>query len=203
MMEPALAAEVCEYLESQGHAALALQDAGEGVTDYLVTGDLPLNQPTRQWMSVTSATVHASPRLGNHAHPHTMRVGIVAAPEEVRRIKRELEQRFGGRIICQNLFVSAYDVEVLEVFDPAVNKWEGVLHVARRHGIQPDEIIAIGDDVNDLPMIENAGLGVAMGNARPEVLAAADVIIGANHEDGLADFLQSLVAQHVVEPATE
>jgi len=71
---------------------------------------------------------------------------------------------------------------VLEIFDPAVNKWEGVLHVARRHSIRPDEIVAIGDDLNDIPMLRSAGLGVAMGNARPEVQAAAKRVIGANHE---------------------
>ena len=51
----------------------------------------------------------------------------------------------------------AYGVDVLEVFDPAVNKWEGILHVARRHGILPEQIIAVGDDINDLTMLANAG----------------------------------------------
>jgi hydroxymethylpyrimidine pyrophosphatase-like HAD family hydrolase len=98
------------------------------------------------------------------------------------------------------LFVPAYDVEVLEVFDPAVNKWEGVKLVAERHGITQDQIIAIGDDVNDLPMIEQAGLGVAMGNARPEVLAVAKRVIGSNADEGLAEFLEELVETHAVEP---
>jgi len=65
----------------------------------------------------------------------------------------------------------AHTGQILEVFDPAVNKWEGILHVARHHGIDPKQIIAIGDDVNDLMMIRNAGLGVAMGNSHPQVLA--------------------------------
>ena len=60
--------------------------------------------------------------------------------------------RFGGRIYCHSLHVPAFAVEVLEVFDPAVNKWEGILHVARHHDIEPEQIIAIGDDVNDVPM---------------------------------------------------
>ncbi len=47
-------------------------------------------------------------------------------------------------------------------------------------------ICAIGDDVNDIPMIRNAGLGVAMGHARPEVLAAADLITGRHDQDGVA-----------------
>ena len=132
-----------------------------------------------------------------------MRVGIVAAREAVHHSMRSLSQACEGRIVQQSLYVPAYGVEVLEVFDPAVNKWEGVLHVARRHGIEPREIIAIGDDVNDLPMLQNAGLGVAMGNGRSEAKAVADLVIGTNADEGLAQFLEELVDRHRVEPLSE
>lgn len=199
MMEPRLASDVCAYLEGTGHAALALQDLGTAGVDYLISGRAPLNAATQAWMAVTRAKLHTVPSLADYPHEHTIRLGICAGPQEVGRVKQELESQFGGRIFCQNLMVPTYGVEVLEIFDPAVNKWEGVLHVARRHNIRPDEIVAIGDDLNDIPMIRSAGLGVAMGNARPEVQAAAKRVIGANHEEGLAAFLEELVDQHTVE----
>ena len=203
MMQPDLAAEVCAVLEAGGHAALALQDTGEAGIDYLVTDEIELNHATRQWMEVTSAKLRRVPRLGEYRHQHTIRVGIVAEPGEIARVKEELVGRFGGRVLCQSLVVPAYGVEVLEIFDPAVNKWEGVLHVARRHGVTPEQIIAIGDDVNDVPMVANAGLGVAMGNAKPEVLAVAKRVIGSNTDEGLAEFLMELVASHIVEPMSD
>ena len=203
MMQPQLARELSAHMEAAGHAVLALQDTEPAGFDYLVTGDVELNEPTRQWMSVTSAVVKRAGRLGEHAHEHTVRVGIVAPPEQVASVKISLERNFAGRIVVQSLYVPAYDVEVLEIFDPAVNKWEGVLHVARRHGIRPEQIIAIGDDVNDVPMIKHAGLGVAMGNARPEVLAVANRVIGSNLDEGLAQFLEELVREHAVEPLAE
>ena len=202
MMQPDLARELCAFLEAEGHAACALQDTGAAGVDYLVTGGVEPNEATRQWLAVTAAAVHRVPSLGDHPHEHTIRVGICAAPAEARRVRDDLLGRFAGRVVCHSLFVPAYDVEVMEVFDPAVNKWEGILHVARRHGIDPSEIIAIGDDVNDLPMIKSAGLGVAMGNARPEVQAVADRVIGANQDEGLAAFLEELVDRHLVEPET-
>ena len=55
--------------------------------------------------------------------------------------------------------------------------------------------MAIGDDLNDLHMIQNAGLGVAMGNARPQIKAIAQRIIGTHTQDGLAAFLDELIAQ--------
>ena len=203
MMQPALAKEVCACLEEHGHAVLALQDTGSAGVDYLMSGDLPPNDATRQWMKVTETKLRKVGRLSQEPHDHTIRVGICAAAKEVTKIKDDLTERFGERIIAHSLMVPAYGVEVLEVFDPAVNKWEGILHVARRHGVQPEQIVAIGDDVNDIPMIENAGLGVAMGNARPEVLAIAKRVIGKNADEGLAEFLDELVTAHLVEPAEQ
>jgi 5-amino-6-(5-phospho-D-ribitylamino)uracil phosphatase len=203
MMEPELAAQLCDFLESSGHAVLALQDTGTAGVDYLVSGDVPPNDATRQWMSATKAAVQRVGRLGRYSHEHTIRIGICAPPQEIALVSGELARRFDDRIVFQSLMVPAYGVEVLEIFDPAVNKWEGILHVARRHDVRPDQIIAVGDDVNDIPMIRGAGLGVAMGNARPQVQAVAQRIIGANRDEGLAEFLEELVASHAVEPLKE
>ncbi len=200
LMKPELAGELCGFLESMGHAVLALQDTGATGVDYLVSGDVPLNAPTEQWMQVTRAVVHRVSRLGIYPHEHTMRVGIVDESREIQRLRQLVDERFGDRVICQNLGLPVHGLEVLEVFDPAVNKWEGVLHVARRHGVEPHQIVAIGDDLNDIPMIRQAGLGVAMGNARPEVLAVAKRVIGSNRDEGLAAFLDELVDAHTVEP---
>ncbi|HMB96577.1 MAG TPA: HAD-IIB family hydrolase, partial [Tepidisphaeraceae bacterium] len=169
LMEPKLAAEVCGELESAGHAALALQDTHTSGIDYLVSETIPLNENTARWMEVTAAVWRREKNLGEYPHEHTVRIGIVASPPQVDIVKQRLQKRFGDRIFFHSVVVPGSDVEVLEIFDPSVNKWEGILHVARRHGIDPKQIIAIGDDMNDLHMIENAGLGVAMGNARPEV----------------------------------
>ncbi|MFM7292231.1 MAG: HAD hydrolase family protein [Planctomycetia bacterium] len=74
-----------------------------------------------------------------------------------------------------------------EIAPAGVTKWSGVLALAREWGITPAEICAVGDDVNDLPMITAAGLGIAMGNARPEVAAAADRVVGRHDDDGLVE----------------
>jgi 5-amino-6-(5-phospho-D-ribitylamino)uracil phosphatase len=200
LMDPQLARELCALLEGAGHAVLALQDTQAAGLDYLVSAELPMNPETQHWMRVTNAVVHQVPRLAEHSHEHTIRIGIVAPRDHVAEVQRQLEQRFAERIFAQVLSVPAAKVDVLEIFDPSVNKWEGIMHVARHHGIAPEQIVAIGDDLNDLAMIKNAGLGVAMGNARPQVKAVAKRVIATNHEEGLAQFLEELVEQHLVEP---
>jgi len=199
LVEAKLAAELCEFIENKGHAALALQDTGVADADYLATADAPLNASTERWILATGAVMRRVEKLGGHGHPHTVRVGIVALPEIAKSIHTELQRIFGERIFSHCF--GGGEVSVIEVFDPSVNKWQGILHVAQRHRIKPEEIIAIGDEINDITMVKNAGLGVAMGNARPELLKYAKRIIGRNNEDGLAIFLEELLATHAVQPA--
>lgn len=55
--------------------------------------------------------------------------------------------------------------------------------------IEEEEIIAFGDDYADIGMLQLCGKGIAMGNAIEEVKASADLVIGSNDEEGIADFL--------------
>ena len=56
-------------------------------------------------------------------------------------------------------------------------------------------MIAIGDNINDMKMIENAGLGVAMANGSPHVRAIADIVAPSNNEDGVAYIIEKYVLE--------
>lgn len=81
-------------------------------------------------------------------------------------------------------------------FAPAnVTKWTGARAVAAGWGIAPAEICAVGDDLNDLPMIRGAGLGVAMGNAVAAVREAAVRVVAGHDDDGIADVVDLVLAR--------
>jgi hydroxymethylpyrimidine pyrophosphatase-like HAD family hydrolase len=86
-----------------------------------------------------------------------------------------------------------YQGYILEILQAGVSKWQALQQLAAQQDIAPDEIIAVGDDHNDLDMIRYAGLGIAMGNAVPEVKAAADAVTGSNAEDGLVQALEHFI----------
>lgn len=195
LMDGELARQVSAFFESHGQSVLALQDADAAGVDYLVTEDTPLHAETRQWLTMTQTAVHRRGDLGTATHQHTVRVSIVAGAKDVEKCQQGLIAQFGPRVVSQSLVVPSNGIRVLEVFGPAVNKWQGVLDVAALHDVAAHQIAAVGDDVNDLSMITQAALGVAMGNAPPHVRSAAHRTIGHNHADGLAEFLEELVQQ--------
>jgi len=79
---------------------------------------------------------------------------------------------------------------LIEVVPRGISKATGVEAVARPRGIAADEIVSFGDMPNDVPMLRWAGLGVAMGNAHPEAVAAADEVTTTNDQDGVARVLE-------------
>ena len=71
-----------------------------------------------------------------------------------------------------------------------VDKWNAIEFLIKKLGIKQEEVIAIGDNINDKKMIENAGLGIAMKGSTTVVTDVANDIAPANYEDGVARILQ-------------
>lgn len=79
---------------------------------------------------------------------------------------------------------------LIEIVPLGVSKATGVAEVAKPLGITAADVIAFGDMPNDVPMLRWAGHGVAMGNAHPEAIAAANEVTAPNSDDGLARVLE-------------
>lgn len=79
------------------------------------------------------------------------------------------------------------EIGILEAFAPTATKAIAIKELAREVGA--DRIVAFGDNLNDIPMLEIADVGVAMGNGVDEVKRVADVVTGLNTEDAVARFI--------------
>jgi Cof subfamily protein (haloacid dehalogenase superfamily) len=82
---------------------------------------------------------------------------------------------------------------IVEVSAAGVTKAAGLAWVADRLSVAPHEVVAFGDMPNDLPMFAWAGRGVAVANAHPSVLVAADDVTEANDADGVGAYLEKLL----------
>lgn len=81
-------------------------------------------------------------------------------------------------------------LQLVEVSAPGVDKATTLALLAGDQDIDAERVVAFGDARNDLPMLTWAGTGVAMADAHPSVIAAADDVTGTNAEDGVATWLE-------------
>ncbi|MCW5775214.1 MAG: HAD hydrolase family protein [Phycisphaeraceae bacterium] len=197
-MHATLSSRLVDAILHHGHAALVLKDRHAAGYDYLVvTGEKqhPLDPTTQWWFETMRVNVRLARSIAEDEHPdHTVRVGVCARPAALEGVEAVVRAEFGG-LVCYHNFPAVVDAEkatdtnavhILELFDARADKWSAIRHVAGERGIDASRICAIGDQVNDLTMIRGAGLGVAMGNAIPDVRAAAGRITRSNGEDGVA-----------------
>lgn len=73
-----------------------------------------------------------------------------------------------------------------------VHKMAGLKRLLKGLGLGPENIIAFGDSGNDVEMITQAAIGVAMGNGKKELQQAADYVSPCSWEDGIAEALHTL-----------
>lgn len=80
-----------------------------------------------------------------------------------------------------------------EILPPGCHKGAGVKRLLERLDIPPESVLACGDAENDVEMLCMVGVGVAMGNAKPPAVEAADHVVATNDEDGVAESVRRFV----------
>jgi len=117
---------------------------------------------------------------------------FIGEPAANDRLFVELRERFAGRRSSSEdrLAIVRSHAFFVEATSPHASKGNALAFIAQHLGISQAETIAVGDSGNDLSMVEWAGLGVAMANASPDLLAAADWVAPPVHEDGIAAVIE-------------
>lgn len=134
------------------------------------------------------------PQLLNDPPPGVFAAFGLGVREEMTALAGRLESTASGRFDLHVLRSPIYEHFMCEISPAGESKWVGVQRLARDWGVADEEIWAVGDDVNDVPMLRGAGQGIAMGNAAPVVQSAADRIAPSNAEDGLVEVVRWLLS---------
>jgi Cof subfamily protein (haloacid dehalogenase superfamily) len=150
---------------------------GRAMFDDYVAQNRPHAEVDPSWTGASEAIPAGEPWF------HVCAIGSY---EEMRAFERSAHERIGGRIQTFVLRTSRYLGTMCEILRADASKWSALLHLAELWCVDPDEICAVGDDANDIPMLRHAGLGVAMGHAHADVRTAADMVTGRHDEDGVA-----------------
>lgn len=117
-----------------------------------------------------------------------IKVMIVDDPAKLDKLTKEIPEEY-----LSNYSIMRSASIFLEFLKPGINKGIGLSVLSESLNISKEEIIAVGDADNDIAMIKYAGLGVAMGNAFPQVKEAANYITDTNDEDGVAKVIEKFI----------
>lgn len=194
--EPEVLSELLALFHAHDELPLTFTDRSPDELDFVVTRD-PTGRPlydeylnrNRGHGEVDPDWPHAD-RLKAGGHYHVCTIG---SRPDMLAFQEVILARLAGRVRTFVQRSPRYEGTMCEVLHVEASKWSALLHLAELWGVAPSEICAVGDDANDVPMIQGAGLGVAMGHAPADVLAAADHVTGDHDNDGVAMVIDELL----------
>ena len=195
--EPFVTAQVPELLALARSHRLALllhQDShAQGGADFVIDASVPWNRETRHYMAVNGATGQPDAAPEQAGFGDVLMVGCFAERKRLAELQRGID-RMGtfSTVLVESKKTPGW---YLETALGHVNKWWALERYAAALGIESaTAIAAVGDALNDLPMIRGAGLGVAVGNAESALHSAANWITRSNNDDGVAVLIDHLLA---------
>lgn len=187
----------------RGHEPIVYTDSFAAGFDFHCRG-LPAGTAPRrgvdEYLERNRGLAAIRPDLDRAPPPDVFAGFAMGTREAMLDLERVLHAAWPGRLSLHTIRSPRYRDWMCEIAPAGVTKWSGVGTIAAHLGIEPDEICAVGDDVNDLPMIRGAGLGIAMGNATSEVRDAADLVVAAHDDGGLVE-VASLLLAGLAQPA--
>lgn len=190
---PGVLEQVLGLLAAEGLEPILYADTfAEGFDYYCLRTDVPCPL-LGEFLSVNAGSERLWPGLPS-IPPAGVFAGFAMGPQaQMLDLERRLAIVLGEHLYVHVLRSPRYQGYMCEIAPVGITKWSGVARLARQWNIQPYEICAVGDDVNDIPMLEAAGLGVAMGNALEVVKRAAHRVAPAHDDDGLVEVVRWLL----------
>jgi hypothetical protein len=165
---------------------------GQGY-DFHLASPHAISAELKEFLTLNHESIRIEPDL-IRTPPVDVFAGFVMGPETVMQaLAGELERRWPGKLYVHVIRSPRYRGYMCEIAPFGVSKWSGVQWIARGLDIPDAAICAVGDDVNDLPMLRGAGLGVAMGNAPAHVQAEANRVTSRQDQDGLVQVVEWLL----------
>jgi Cof subfamily protein (haloacid dehalogenase superfamily) len=147
-----------------------------------------LNPEVEQYLNTANVSATPVGSLASFLKTPPTKLLAIGQEGELDQLSIELNRIYGGEIS-----LTKSKPYYLEILKRGVSKGSALQFLCQSLGIRRNQVIAIGDSYNDLEMVDFAGLGVIMGNARDELKAKADYIAPSNLEDGVAHVLKRFV----------
>jgi len=119
--------------------------------------------------------------------------GIIRKLREIKDIDVLDVSHMSRKIIKSGTEEVSIQYYYTEITSKNVDKWYTIEYLMNQLNIRKEEVMTIGDNVNDKIMLENAGCGVAMGNSAPYIKDIADIVVVDNNQDGVAEAIEQKI----------
>jgi hydroxymethylpyrimidine pyrophosphatase-like HAD family hydrolase len=182
-LAPELCREAIAALRPQGPPLVYVDEYPD--TD-IVTERGPLHATQAEYLAEHGDHCRFVDDLAREPLEGVLMVSVMADADAVADLGARAARALGARVHRHEIHNHGYGGRILELLAPGSGKWPALLRLAEGWGIGADEIAAIGDDLNDLELVREAGIGIAMGNAVPAVRAVADLVAPSHAEQGIA-----------------
>jgi len=185
--------QVVEILDVEGYDPILCADTYEQGFDYYMAREEVESVELGEYLRLNPDSGCLLPGLVKNPPGGVFNGFAMGTKQQMLELEQTLRTRLDGNLTTHVLRAPRYIGFMCEFAPRGVTKWLAIQQLAADWGVPDEAICAVGDDVNDIPMIEGAGLGIAMGNALPEVKAAADRIAPSQGEDGLVQVVDWLL----------
>ncbi|MDR1585973.1 MAG: Cof-type HAD-IIB family hydrolase [Treponema sp.] len=169
------------------HYQIYLPPAGGKYEALLIDKQTPEAEMYREHTGIRPVVRNLKEAISEPGLAGCVKAMFISDPALHDEIRTKLLDRFGDRIYVARTFPT-----FLEVMDARVSKGAGLKTAMKYRGLKPEEVLALGDEENDLPMFSAAGFSAAPANAKEKVRAAAGRVFGSSAEEGLAAFLEEI-----------
>lgn len=180
-----LLASVLEHIDHAGYDPILYADTHADAFDFYCRHRRPESPELAEFLDVNDGYERVTPDLIVRPPAGIFALCAMGTRDEMLLLDQQLQVALPERLYTHVLRSPRYRGYMCEIAGIGITKWSGVERLARAWDIADEEICAVGDDVNDIPMIRAAGLGVAMGNALDEVKAVADRVAPRHDDEGL------------------
>jgi 5-amino-6-(5-phospho-D-ribitylamino)uracil phosphatase len=180
-------------IEDAGYDAIVNCDTYSEAIDFYYGRPDPRRPEMAEYFALNPGCGRFWPNLLTDPPPGVFAGFAMGTRQQMIQLESLLHRTLPGRLSTSVLRSPRYRGFMCELAPAGVTKWSAIRRLAADWGISEEAICAVGDDVNDIPMIHAAGLGVAMGNALPEVKAAADRVAPGHDDDGLVQVVEWLL----------
>jgi 5-amino-6-(5-phospho-D-ribitylamino)uracil phosphatase len=192
-LDSATSRDVILTARKYGADMICCSDEPRGLGKIVVEGVSQSNQSLIRYLNKYRDSVMEVPDLLDFVTEPPIQIMFSGHCAQMELFAEQLLAVMGERIRLFKTRYPRYDITIIDAVSSRASKGDSLSRIAYQRGIARDEVMAIGDNHNDLTMLEYAGLGIVMANAEADLKELGFAITSSNEEDGVAEAIERYI----------